>query len=82
MDRLVVAVADTVGHDARCRLGDAFDDYRDAQDRGLEGHLQLVLDHYGEAAQLLIVAVSVDRGLFEQGVQFFLAQLLHAPQPR
>jgi len=82
MDHLVVAVAGTVGHDARRRLGDAFDDHRVAQDRGLEGHLQIVLDHHGEAAQLRVVAIRVDRSLFDQRAQFFLAQFRHAPQPR
>ena len=37
---------------------------------GLEGDLQVVLDDHGEAAQLLVIAVRVDRGLFDQSLQF------------
>jgi hypothetical protein len=58
-------------------LGDAVDCHHDAQDRGLEGHLQVVLDHHGEAAELLFVVVSIDCGLFGQRVQLFLAQFRH-----
>ena len=53
--------------------GDFLDRPRHAQDRGLEGDLQVVLDHHGEAAQLLVIAVCVDRGLFNQRDQFFVA---------
>jgi len=46
----------------------------------LKGDLQVVLDHHGEAAQLLVIAVRVDRGLFDQRVQFFVAQFRHKGQ--
>jgi len=36
--------------------------------RGLEGHLQVVLDHHGEAAELLFLVVRIDCGLFDQRV--------------
>ena len=58
-------------------LGDFLDRHRHAQNRGLEGDLQVVPDHHGEAAQLLVIAVRVDRGLFDQRVQCFVAQLRH-----
>ena len=58
-------------------LGDAPDRYPDAQDGGLKGHLQVVLDHHGEAAELLFVVVRIDCGLFGQRVQFFLTQFRH-----
>jgi asparagine synthetase A len=48
-----------------------------AQDRGLEGDLQVVLDHHGEATELLVIAICVDRGLFDQRVQFLGAQFRH-----
>ena len=50
--------------------------------RGLEGHLQVVLDHHGEAAELLFLVVRIDCGLFDQRVQFFLAQFQHEREPR
>jgi hypothetical protein len=70
----VLSVADAVRDDAGLCLSDAPDRHQDAQDRGLEGHLQVVLDHHGEAAELLFVVVRIDCGLFGQRVQFFLAQ--------
>ena len=70
----MLSVADAVRDDAGLCRGDALDRYRDAQDRGLEGHLQVVLDHHGEAAELLFLVVRIDCGLFDQRVQFFLAQ--------
>jgi len=73
-DRLVLFVADAVRDDPGLCLGDALASYHDAQDRGLEGHLQVVLDHHGEAAELLFVVVRIDYGLFDQRVQFSLAQ--------
>jgi hypothetical protein len=53
------------------------DRHRHAQNRGFEGDRQVILDHHGEATQLLLIAVRVDRGLFDQRVQFFVAQLRH-----
>src|SRR6266480_3851028 len=51
-------------------------------DGGLEGRLQVVLDHHGEAAELLFVVVRIDYGLFGQRVRFFLAQFRHERKPR
>ena len=42
-----------------------------------KGDLQVVLDHHGEAAELLVIAVCVDRGLFNERVQFSVAQFRH-----
>jgi len=73
----VLFVADAVRDDPGLCLGDAVDRHHDAQDRGLDGHLQVVLDHHGEAAELLFVVVRIDYGLFDQRVQFFLAHFQH-----
>jgi hypothetical protein len=51
--------------------------YCDTEDRRLERHGQVVLDHGGEPGQLLVLVVTVHRGLGDQRVQFRLAQLAH-----
>ena len=49
----------------------------DAEDDGGEGEVHVLADHYGEGGRLLVFVVCIDDGLFDQGVEFSLAQRSH-----
>ena len=54
--------------------------YGEAEDRGREGHLQLILDHGCEARELLFLVMAVDGGFGDHRVKLCLIRPCHAGQ--
>jgi hypothetical protein len=77
-DRLPTAVSRAQRHDPTVRREvDAAHNHIDSEDCRGERHSQVLLQHREQAGQLLVVAVGIDGGFIDHGVEFRPAQRTH-----